>query len=97
MTPAKAHLQTDIGQGECELKMIDFEEQNHRKWQSIIARPGWVTAPNSWQAAVAPASTSIGLETLAAIMVEVAVHGSNDKMQESAELKTRGNALLTTP
>ena len=77
--------------------MVDFEKRNPEIWHSVVARPGWVTAPNSWQAAVAPTSTSIGLEALAAAMVDVVVHDSDDQMFESAELKTRGNALLGKP
>ncbi|KAH7364803.1 hypothetical protein BKA65DRAFT_447960 [Rhexocercosporidium sp. MPI-PUGE-AT-0058] len=79
--------------GEAELNLISFAETNEG-FESFIARPAFVLSKgNGVKNLVMSLLPSVGVDALAAVLLDTAINGGNMQTLENAELLRRGREL----
>lgn len=79
--------------GDVETALVDFERSHAELWKLSILRPAAVGKDGSVARFVMP-GLWIGVEELAAAVVDVAVRGDGEVFVENGELRERGQAAL---
>lgn len=75
---------------------MDFSAEHKDAFDSYIVRPGAVLADGGGVAGVAVCmgAPAVSVQGLAAVMVELALKGGEEKVWENAKLVSRGRELL---
>jgi hypothetical protein len=82
--------------GEAENKLLDFTVKHNGAFDAFIIRPAAVIASDggvAWVAASLRAPV-VSVQRLAAVMLELALNGGQEKIWENRELVSRGRELL---
>lgn len=89
---------TSVTKGQIENNLIEVQENHPEKFTAYFFRPGSVLLPGiAWKIAgvlTRPVQDSVGVEVLAAAMIDVAFKGWDTEVIEHQHLKSRGEALL---
>ena len=96
MLPASyAECRLEFDQGEVENRLLEFNQKYPKSFDSAIVRPAVVLSkePSLFKPIMALAP-SVGVDELAAAMIEAAVSGSEKKIIENGQLRTRGRTML---
>jgi len=82
--------------GDAENKLLDFTAEHKEAFGAIVVRPGAVLANGGRLAGVAACvgAPAVSVQGLAAVMVELALKGADEKVWENKELAARGKELL---
>lgn len=89
---------TSMTKGQIENNLVEIQENHSEVFAGYLFRPGSVLLPGiAWKIAGAltrPVQDSVGVEVLAAAMLDVAFKGWDTEVIEHRDLKSRGEALL---
>ena len=82
--------------GEAENKLLDFTAEHKGAFDAFIIRPAVVIASDGGVAWVAECLRApvVSVQRLAAVMIELALNGGQEKIWENRELVSRGRELL---
>jgi hypothetical protein len=82
--------------GDAENKLLGFTAENREVFDAYIVRPGAVLANGGGVAGVAVSlgAPAVSVQGLAAVMVELALSGGEEKVLENSELVARGKGLV---
>jgi hypothetical protein len=82
--------------GDAENKLLDFTAEHKEVFDAIVVRPGAVLANGGGVAGIAACvgAPAVSVQGLAAVMVELALKGAEEKVWENKELVARGKELL---
>ncbi|KAF2720177.1 hypothetical protein K431DRAFT_286024 [Polychaeton citri CBS 116435] len=84
-----------LQRGDLESRFVSFEEEHSQHWQTIIAKPAGVLSNDSIVSKFLLPSFSIWVQHLAEALIDAAINGSETQTLENAELKRRGQMLLS--
>ncbi|KAJ5578213.1 uncharacterized protein N7459_007177 [Penicillium hispanicum] len=84
--------------GLVENRLVEIQENHPETFASYLLRPGSVLLQGmAWKIAGAltrPIQDSVGVEAMAAVLIDVAMEGWESQVMENDVLKARGQALL---
>ena len=81
--------------GAVENELVAIGRQHEETFEAVYVRPAGVTAKNSVVAALPFTSAmAVSVDAVAAVMVDVAIHGSSEEIIRNEDIIRRGKALL---